>query len=241
MRRELFQPSRTANSEAKLILVAVMFALLISLQALVAFAEEPKQIQIFEVRKMLQLTSKDPIVRDYYVNAGQEMGLKEGAMVLVYRKTPLADPYKEQTQAHVDLPVGTMKIIYSDRTMAIGRMKELKSPKDSPVLDGENFMVGDRIDMRTLSFEKQVESGSASEVVKGKKTEDEDEEPAPAEAKQAPAPDKSVAKPKPEERKNASVEAPPPVAAKVEHKADAKKEVAAKAQLKAKDITVLAK
>ncbi len=65
------------NEDRKLLLSAFFILLLLSLQAAVAFGEENKDsTQIFEVRKKLQMSSNDPIVRDYYVNAGQALGLK---------------------------------------------------------------------------------------------------------------------------------------------------------------------
>lgn len=152
------------SDDRKLFLSAIFILLLISLQAVVAFGEDAKEVQIFEVRKKLQMTSQDPIIRDYYVNAGQAMGLKQGAFVNVFRKVPLADPFKQETQAHVELPVGVMKVIYSDRTMAIGRIQTIRTPKENPVLDGDVFMVGDRIDLGTISFEKSAEAKGESEV-----------------------------------------------------------------------------
>lgn len=146
-------------NDKKALLGALVFLILVSLQAVVAFAQEGKDVQVFEVRKKLQMTSKDPIIHDYYVNAGTAMGLKTGALIEVYRKVPLADPYKQDTQSHVELPVGVMKIIYSDRTMAIGRIQSIRSSKDSPILDGEVFMVGDRLNLGTLKFEANNSDG----------------------------------------------------------------------------------
>lgn len=200
----------TPSLEAKVILYAIFFALMMSLQAIVAFAQEKKEVQIFEVRKLLQLTSKDPIIRDYYVNAGQEMGLKEGAFVAIYRKTPLADPYKQQTQAHVELPVGVMKIIYSDRTMAIGRVSALRSAKDSPVLDGEGFMVGDRVDLGSLSFDKKADSPTSTESAKPSETVEKKEEPQPRKNASV-EPVKEVAKATPPRQMGVPKLAPPGV------------------------------
>lgn len=235
----------TPSLETRVILVAIFFAVLVSLQALVAFADEQKQIQVFEVRKLLQLTSKDPVIHDYYVNAGQEQGLKEGALVNVYRKTPLADPYKEQTQAHVDLPVGTLKVIYSDRTMAIGRIAALRSPKDSPVLDGSTFMVGDRIDLSSLSFEKKAEASSGgSDTVKAKAPAVEEpagESEKAVETKPAPPSkdEKEAKKLDAQSRKSASVE--PPKAEKAENKAKSQQELDKPAHSQAKSVEVLTK
>lgn len=146
-------------NDRKALLGALIFLILVSLQAMVAFADENKDVQVFEVRKRLQMSSKDPIIHDYYVNAGTSLGLKTGALIDVYRKVPLADPYKQETQSHVELPVGIMKIIYSDRTMAIGRIQSIRSTKDSPILDGEVFMVGDRLNLGTIKFEAINDDG----------------------------------------------------------------------------------
>ncbi len=204
------------NEDRKLLLGALLFLLLISLQAVVAFGEESKDVQIFEVRKKLQMTASDPIVRDYYVNAGQLVGLKQGASVNVFRKVPLADPFKQETQAHVELPVGVMKVIYSDRTMAIGRIQNLRPSKDSPVLDGDIFMVGDRVDLGTINFEKSAseDKGESDTKSAGKSSNDEEAEvPQKAEAEDIQKPAK-----KPSRTSASTTPVKPKETGKTEHK-----------------------
>ena len=208
-------PSMRTQNHWPLWVAIVLAALVIILQGYVAMADEHMQFQIFEVRKKLQMTSQDPLIRDYYVNAGQGQGLKEGAYVTVYRKTPLNDPYKQETQAHVEIPVGTMKVIFSDKTMSIGRIQSIRAAKESPVLDGDSFMVGDRIDMSSLMFKKDADlaaPGDSSQArMKSPKSEQNAESAEHSPASVAPvAPPKEAKKEEPQkdlQRKNASLEA----------------------------------
>lgn len=136
-----------------------LLLMLILLQGMVAFAEvKPlvrQDVQIFEVRKKLQMKSTDPIIRDYYVNAGQVMGLKAGANVQVSRNVPLSDPNNQEAQTHMELPVGTMKIIYANRTMSIGRFHSLAPSQENPILDNELFMVGDKVNLGSIGFDRE--------------------------------------------------------------------------------------
>ncbi len=54
-------------------------------------------------------------------------------------------------------------MIYADRTMAIGRIQSIRSSKESPILDGDVFMVGDRVDLGTINFEKSADSKGESD------------------------------------------------------------------------------
>lgn len=147
---------------------------LVGLQLAVALAqaeEAPKQIVVVEVRKKLQLTSKDPVIRDYYVNAGISSGLKAGAFVTVNRRVPLADPNRENAQTHVEIPVGIMRVIFADSGTAIGRIQTIRSAADSPILDSDVFMVGDRLDMSSLGFERTGTEIKSAEPTKSAATE----------------------------------------------------------------------
>lgn len=140
------------------ILLAVLAVALQLMVALSHAQEVPRQITIVEVRKKLQMSSNDPVIRDYYVNAGQSVGLRPGAHITVFRKIPLADPSREKAQTHIEIPVGTMRILHSDNVTAIGRIHQMRSPAEMPVLESDYFMVGDRLDMSSLGFERTVDA-----------------------------------------------------------------------------------
>jgi hypothetical protein len=182
----------------------LLASLAIALQLMVALShaqEAPRQISIVEVRKKLQMSSNDPIIRDYYVNAGHSFGLRPGAHITVFRKIPLADPSREKAQTHIEIPVGTMRILHSDNLTAIGRIHQMRSPAEVPVLESDFFMVGDRLDMSSLGFERTVDAGASlsqreeqvSSLVAPTAAESESEAPRPA--KVAPAVRATASKP----------------------------------------------
>ena len=141
-----------------------------------ALSIDSKDVQITEVRKKLQMKSTDPVIRDYYLNGGTNLGIKEGALIKVFRNVPLADPNRQEAQEHVILPVGVIKIIYADRLNSIGRVLTLSKSETHPVLESENFMVGDRLELRTLDFEKKSDEAGHDKSDSSKEAKSKDDE-----------------------------------------------------------------
>lgn len=187
-------------------LVLVFLAGFLGVEQNLLAQETAKQILVVEVRKKLQLTSKDPVVRDYYVNSGSGSGLKAGAFVTVYRRVPLADPNREKTQTHVEIPVGVMRVIYADTNTSIGRIHTIRSVADSPILDSDVFMVGDRLDMSTLGFERRsVETQEESKPTQQVKSSTAQPEEARSTASEPKATDKADMKALPAQAKSVEI------------------------------------
>ncbi len=129
-----------------------------------AFSEEvrPQEIQIVEIKKNLQLKNGDTVFHDYYLNAGTENGLKPNTSFEVFRKVAINDLYQSNSKGGtVLLPVGRIKIIYSQTKLSVARLLSLNKPKDSPLVDSEGLMVGDVLNIGSVELVQNDEPKAA--------------------------------------------------------------------------------
>jgi len=106
-----------------------------------------KEFNVFDVRKNIPLTDNEPIYHDYYINMGIEDGAKVGARLLVYRKIPVLDIYRNKAQADLVSPVAQMMIIHAQNSLSIARIRKMADPKRTPLLQQGAVMVGDRVEL----------------------------------------------------------------------------------------------
>lgn len=136
-----------------LILIGIINFLL-----LFAFQVFASEVQIVETRKNLQLKDSDKVYRDYYINAGSENGIKSDMTFQVYRKTAVNDIYQSNSRGGtVLLPVGKIKIIYSQTKLSVGRVLSINKAAEGPIVDFGALMVGDVLDVGSVEIEKTEE------------------------------------------------------------------------------------
>ncbi len=166
---------------------------------------------IFEVRKSLPMENSEVAYKDYYINAGNESGLKKGMFINVFRNSTMLDPAKNIAQGSLKIPIAKIQIIQVDKNIAVGRLATQNSNDERPSVEYEAVMIGDRVDLESATMEAPI-------VKSKRKTASVDEESAPPAAVMVPA--KTVAAPaeaaKPVPAKNAAapemvkVAVPPP-------------------------------
>jgi hypothetical protein len=115
-----------------------------------AFAGSP---MVFDMRKSLPMESTEVAVRDFYINAGPEVGFKRGQFLKVMRSTQIHDPFSNQQQAVMSVPVGFLQVIHVERGITVARLHSETTTAERPVVEFEGVMVGDRIDMSSISAE----------------------------------------------------------------------------------------
>lgn len=111
-----------------------------------------KEAYIFDVRKSLPLKPKEPVYHDYYINAGTESGLQKGMIVSVTRRVPVHDTYTQETQDDLIVTVAKIKLLFVQKKMSVGRKVQLADFKDTPVVEFQGLMVGDRIDIKSAAM-----------------------------------------------------------------------------------------
>ena len=142
------------------LLYAVCFLLLGENLYAISLPQQPlkKAPFIFEVRKSLSLQSQNTIETDYYVNAGRSSGLIPGMIITVRRKFEFQN-LSEKSELMFQklwLPVGDVRVFYSESTISVVRVHKIYSEQAYPLLFYNAIMIGDKLDMNSLRFLKNV-------------------------------------------------------------------------------------
>jgi len=77
------------------------------------------------------------------MGAGQ--GLKNGTVLDVYRNIFQTDPLNNNKRHIYKVKVGLLEVLHTEDGEAIALKKEFNNNEKSPVLDLEDFMVGDSV------------------------------------------------------------------------------------------------
>ncbi len=131
-----------------------LFVLLITstLVSTSAFAADGN-VSIFDVRKSLQMDPSEPVYHDFYLNAGPEAGLKRGMFVSVVRRTPIHNPIENKSAGTLSVEVAKLQIIQVENGISVGRLVSSFGSADRPVVEFEGIMIGDVLDLTTVSME----------------------------------------------------------------------------------------
>ncbi|MEZ0391281.1 MAG: hypothetical protein ACAH59_03635 [Pseudobdellovibrionaceae bacterium] len=104
-------------------------------------------LNIIEVRRNIPLADDAPVYKDFYINAGNEAGLKKNMVVTVIRKMSVRDATGTQTYGELEVPVGQLKLISVQNRVAVAREFQLTSRDEEPMLEQIGIMIGDRLDL----------------------------------------------------------------------------------------------
>jgi hypothetical protein len=120
----------------------------------IADAQTASGPTIFDVRRSLPLEPDEEVTKDFYINAGPEAGFKKGVYISVVRAVPVHDPIKNMQQATLNIPVGKLKVIDVQRGITVARLETELTDDERPTLEFEGVMVGDRIDLGSITTEQ---------------------------------------------------------------------------------------
>ncbi len=104
-------------------------------------------ISIIDVRKNIPLSDEDPSFTDFYINAGENEGLKKNTVVTVFRNINIRDSSGAQSFGEIGIPVGQVKIIAVYQKVAVAREYKLLPRDINPMLEQIGLMSGDRIEL----------------------------------------------------------------------------------------------
>lgn len=147
----------------KLLIIAGIINLVI-LFATQAFGSE---VQIIEIRKNLALKNSDEVSTDYYLNAGENLGLKPGTLFTLYRRVSVTDRLGSTQGKPMAIPVGKIRILYVSRDLSVARLHNLQKFDKSPILEYQSVMLGDVINVgsaESSSAENSEETKRPREV-----------------------------------------------------------------------------
>ena len=116
---------------------------------LMSVSVSANDFQIYSIFHEIPMTNQQQVmIKNYYVNVGEESGVKDGTVMDVYRSLSVLDPYDTKRRYQHKVKVGELKIIHADQKSSIAIFHELKSGVDQPRLEVQNFMVGDVVKVK---------------------------------------------------------------------------------------------
>ncbi len=125
-------------------LITTSFVLIV----LFASACMAKDYIIYSIAHDLPMGEPGQILKkNYYVNMGKKQGLDDGSTLDVFRNISRLDPYHSNKRYNYRFKVGQLKVIHSDENASISSFKKIDQGTDSPLIDIENFMIGDNVDV----------------------------------------------------------------------------------------------
>jgi len=183
------------------------------LVVLFAWEAMSDELHIIEVRRNIPMSDQEPVYRDFYINGGPESGLKPNQIVTALRKVNVKDATGTHAFGEMSVPVGQLKIIFSQNHVAVAREYKMLSRVDLPMLEQTGVMIGDVIDLKGSFVDNRKSSAKTSSR----------EEKAPSEqAKQEPSAE--VPASPPSEPEDAEAKAPAPSESPEAAKDDLQKE-----------------
>ncbi len=131
---------------------ATAFLFLIALISLLTFKAEAKEVQIIEIRKNLQLSNDETVFTDYYLNAGDDLGIKPGTTFVLYRRVNVIDRLGSNQGRALSIPVGKIRIIYVAKDLSVARLDTLEKNENTPILEHRGVMLGDLINVESAAM-----------------------------------------------------------------------------------------
>lgn len=121
---------------------------------------EGADIIVVDVRRNIPLADNEPVYKDFYLNAGEDKGLKKNLVITATRKLQIRDASGAQSIGDIDVPVGQLRILAVYGRVAVAREFKILSREDFPMLEQVGIMSGDKIDLRG-SFVENSKPSSA--------------------------------------------------------------------------------
>ncbi len=138
----------------KRIQLPILFLLFSVLEVQVQAADG--EAVVIEVKKNIQLSKNEKVFKNFFINGGENLGLKKGHIVDVLRRIPFHDPLKNISVGDIRVKVAELEIIHADGLLSVARQIHMEDPESRPILDYEAVMVGDRLDLATARAPKKM-------------------------------------------------------------------------------------
>lgn len=109
------------------------------------------EVIIFDSRRPIAMSDKEKPQKDFYLNAGVEMGLKKGVTLNVQRRVPLYNTVTNSSAGDLQLHVAKIKIIHVQNRLSVARLVNESTPMDLPILEDSYILIGDRVDLTSAA------------------------------------------------------------------------------------------
>lgn len=98
---------------------------------------------VVSVYKSFPMRNGEEGAKDYYINAGSQNGLKQGAIMEAMRRMSVHDNQNAKVLGDTRIPVAKLQIIHVDKNSSIARLVKMLDRKENPNPIFEDVMSGD--------------------------------------------------------------------------------------------------
>jgi hypothetical protein len=127
----------------------IMKAILIFCISVISIYINPinaKEYMIYSIVHELDMGHEDSSPKkNFYVNMGDQQGVREGTIIDVYRNISRADPYETKKRYDYKVKIGEIKITHSEEQSAIGIMSMIRNGAQDPLFEIDGIMIGDKV------------------------------------------------------------------------------------------------
>jgi hypothetical protein len=125
---------------------ACKFILFLILSTSISIAREHV---IYSVEEEVPMGEENEIQKkNYYINMGNNQGLKNGTILEVFRIISKANPYDNLKRINYKVKIGELKVLHSDDEAAIGSSQSVRLSINDPLFEVRNFMIGDHVSVK---------------------------------------------------------------------------------------------
>lgn len=101
---------------------------------------------IYSISQDIPMGYKDELIKkNFYLNIGQNQGVKKGTIIDVFRIISNINPYNDRKRINHKIKIGEIFVLHSDDEAAIGKLKSINSDNDYPLFEVNGFMIGDHV------------------------------------------------------------------------------------------------
>ncbi len=105
-----------------------------------------KEYIIFSIAQDLPMGYEGEVIKkNFYMNIGEQQGIREGTTLDVFRTLSKVDPYTNKQRYNFKVKIGQVKVLHTEETASIGVLKKMNSGDDAPVYEIDGFMIGDQV------------------------------------------------------------------------------------------------
>ncbi len=101
---------------------------------------------IYSISQEIPMGYENEVIKkNFYMNIGENQGVKKGTTLDVFRVISNINPYNDKKRVNHKVKIGEIAILHSDDEAAIGKLKAINTSEDYPLFEIKGFMIGDHV------------------------------------------------------------------------------------------------
>lgn len=93
-------------------------------------------------------TPNEKVVKNFYINMGENHGIKPGSTLDVNRSLSRIDPYDGNKRHYYKVKVGELEVLHVEENAAITSLKNMDDAKKKLLFEYKSFMIGDNVKVK---------------------------------------------------------------------------------------------